>query len=202
MVQKTEPVRIDLSQFKLHIRLTPAVELTLHFDSPSRRFYLSVIALVVLEMKKIGRITSISLETHLDTLMLLNETVGGSAGSTKNLIPRIYRKWKDVLCDLEHGRLFKVAGRKKTYEDGAGKVYRFSDAEKDTWANLFEYKGSHQNVRLRFSIDRLGANLDDVVISYGQNPELINGDAWEGFIANLGKNIENESEKKEQDHKR
>ena len=97
MIQKTEPVRIDLSQFKLHIRITPGTELTLHFDSPSRRFYLAVIALVVHQMKKSGRITSIPLEAHLDTLILMNDTVGGSAGATGNLIPRIYRKWKDVI---------------------------------------------------------------------------------------------------------
>ena len=73
MIQKTEPVRIDLSQFKLHIRVTPGTELTLHFDSPSRRFYLAVIALVIHQMKKSGRITSIPLEAHLDTLIFLND---------------------------------------------------------------------------------------------------------------------------------
>ena len=187
MIQKTEPVRIDLSQFKLHIRITPGTELTLHFDSPSRRFYLAVIALVVHQMKKFGRVTSIPLDAHLDTLILLNATVGGSAGSTKNLIPRIYRKWKDVLCDLEHGGLFKVAGKKKTYEDGAGKVYRFSDAEKDAWANLFEYKGSEQHVRLRFAVDRISASLDDVAIVYEKHLET---DAWERFVADLGKEVQ------------
>ena len=93
-------IRIDLAQFKLHIRLKPKTELTLHFDSPSRRFYLSVMALVINEMKRLGQITSIPLETHTDQLMLLNETVGDSAGSSENLIPRIYRKWKDALPDL------------------------------------------------------------------------------------------------------
>ena len=57
-------------------------------------------------------------------------------------------------------------GRKKEQEDGTGKTYRFSEAEKDIWANLFEYKGSEEHVRLRFSIDKLGAGLDDVVIVY------------------------------------
>src|SRR5512136_1468092 len=106
-------VRIDLAQFKLHIRLKPKTELTLYFDSPSRRFYLSVIALVINEMKRLGQITSIPLETLTDQLILLNETVGDSLGLSGNLMPRIYRKWKDALPDLENAPLFKVVGRKK-----------------------------------------------------------------------------------------
>ena len=45
------------------------------------------------------------------------------------------------------------------------KTYPFTEAEKDSWANLFEYKGSEENVRLKFAIDRIGAGLDDVVSS-------------------------------------
>ncbi len=106
------PVRIDLNEFKLHIHLKK-VQLTLHFNSPSRRFYLSVIALVVNEMKRLGRISSIPLEAHAERLILLNETVGDSAGSSEkeSLIPRIYRKWKDALSDLEKASLFRVLGR-------------------------------------------------------------------------------------------
>ena len=84
MEERAKPVvRIDLAQFKLHIRLKSKTEVTLQFDSPSRRFYLSVIALVLNEMKRLGQITSIPLEAHADELMLLNETVGGSAGSSE-----------------------------------------------------------------------------------------------------------------------
>ena len=83
--------------------------------------------------------------------------------------------------DLENAPLFKVVGRKKE-EDGTGKTYRFSEADKDLWANLFEYKGSEEHVRLRFSIDKLGAGLDDIAIVY---EEALNGDAWGRFIASL-----------------
>jgi hypothetical protein len=92
MVEETPKfIRIDLNQFKLHLHLKPEVELTLHFDSPSRRFYLSVIALIVHEMKKRGRIASMPLQEHLDVLALLNKTVGAAAGSSKreHLLPRI-----------------------------------------------------------------------------------------------------------------
>ncbi len=184
-----EVIRIDLNQFKLHVHLKPKTELTLHFDSPSRRFYRTVIALAVNEMKKRGKITSIPLEEHAALLALLNETIGSSAGSSDkgNLLPRIYRKWKDALPDLENGPLFKVIGRKKELEDGIGKAYRFTEAEKDSWANLFEYKGSQENVRLRLSIDKLGASLDDVVIRYEDSQ---NSEAWERFISGLGQKEE------------
>ena len=179
-----QPIKIDLSQFKLHIHLKQKTELTLHFDSPSRMFYLAVIALVVNEMKRLGKITSIPLQDHSDLLALFNETIGGSAGSSdkERLIPRIYRKWKDALPDLENGPLFKVVGKKKDLEEGVGKTYHFTEAEKDHWANLFEYRGSEENIRLRFSIDKLEAGLDDIVILYEgyQNEE-----AWKRFLSSL-----------------
>ena len=185
MVKNTHPsIRIDLNEFKLHVDLKKGTELTLHFNSPSRMFYLSVIAFVVNEMKQLGKISSIPLEKHLDLLALLNESVGGSAGSSdkKNLLHRIYRKWKDALPNLEEAPLYKVLGRKKEYDEGIGKTYIFTETEKDSWANLFEYKGSEENVRLKFSIDKIGASLDDVVIVY---EDAFDGDAWERFCSSL-----------------
>ena len=186
MAENTKPhsVTIDLNQFKLHIELKNRIELTLHFNSPSRKFYLSVIAFVVNEMKRQGKITSIHLEIHHDLLALLNETLGESAGSSdkENLLSRIYRKWEHALPNLEEAPLFVVLGRKKGYEEGIGKTYPFTETEKDTWANLFEYKGSHENVRLKFAVDRIGVGLNDVEIIY---EDCLNGAAWERFISDL-----------------
>ncbi len=186
---KHRPIRIDLNQFKLHIDLKKRIELTLHFDSPSRRFYLSVIAFVVNEMKRLGKITSVPLEKNHELLVLLNDTVGGSAGSSdlENLQSRIYRKWKNALPNLEEAPLFKVLGRKKQYDEGVGKTYPFTDAEKDNWANLFEYIGSENNVRLKFALDKIGADLNDVDIIY---EDSINGDAWDKFLSSLQKKVE------------
>jgi len=81
MVQSSRPsIQIDLNEFKLYLHFKSRTQLTLSFDSPSRRFYLSVIALVVNEMKRFGKVKSISLEEHLDLLILLNESIGDSAG--------------------------------------------------------------------------------------------------------------------------
>ena len=186
MTGKTQkyPVTIDLNQSKLHLALNRSINLTLHFNSPSRRFYLSVIALVVNEMKKQGKITSILLEKHHDLLALLNDTVGGSAGSSKeeNLLSRIYKKWQYALPNLEEAPLFTVVGRKKGYEEGTSRVYSCTEAEKDTWANLFEYQGSHENVRLKLAIDKIGVDLNDILIVYD---DCVNGEAWEKFTSNL-----------------
>jgi adenylate cyclase len=129
------------------------------------------------------------LEKNHDLLVLLNDTVGGSAGSSdlENLQSRIYRKWKNALPNLEEAPLFKVLGRKKQYDEGSGKTYPFTDTEKDDWANLFEYIGSEKNVRLKFALDKIGAGLDDVDIIY---EDSINGDAWDRFLSSLQKKVE------------
>jgi len=147
------------------------------------------VAFLVQEMQKLGRITSIPLEEHYELLALLNETVGGSAGSSKKkkLISRIYKKWKSALPDLENAPLFRVLGKKKEYSDGTTRTYSFTDEEKDLWANLFEYKGSGENVRLRVSLDKLGASLDDVVITYGKAVGSEGASAWDGFLDALKK---------------
>jgi adenylate cyclase len=195
MVESLRPsIQIDLNEFKLHLYLKGRTQLTLHFNSPSRRFYLSVIALAVHEMKRSGKIKSIPLQEHLDLLVLLNETIGGAAGSSdkENLLPRIYKKWKDALPNLEEAPLFKVLGRKKEEGDGAiGKIYAFTDLEKDGWANLFEYVGSEENVRLKFAIDKIGVGLNETSIIFGDSQ---NGEAWDQFIASLKKEKQEEKE--------
>jgi adenylate cyclase len=115
--------------------------------------------------------------------------VGDSAGSSdkKNLLPRIYRKWQHALPNLEEAPLFKVLGRRKEYDSGTAKAYPFTESEKDSWANLFEYKGSEENVRLKFAVDRIGMGLDDVDIIY---EDSLNADAWEGFLATLKGKVE------------
>jgi len=180
-------IQIDLNEFKLCLQLKGRNQFTLHFNSPSRSFYLSVIALVINEMKKMGKIKSIPLQEHLDLLILLNESIGSAAGSSEkeNLLSRIYRKWKDALPNLEEAPLFRVLGRKKEEGDGTiGKAYSFTDAEKDGWANLFEYMGSHENVRLKFAIDKIGVHLDETSIIFGDSR---NGEAWDQFISSLKK---------------
>jgi adenylate cyclase len=186
-------IQIDLNTFRLHLHLKNKTQLTLHFNSASRRFYLSVIALVLNEMKKSGKVKSIPLQDHLDLLALLNESVGDAAGSSdkENLLPRIYTKWKNALPNLEEAPLFKVLGKRKEEEEGAiGKIYSFTDEEKDGWANLFDYLGSEENVRLRFAIDKVGVGLNETSIIFENS---VNGEAWDRFISSLKKDGKKES---------
>jgi adenylate cyclase len=188
MAENLRPyIQIDLDEFKLQIFFKNRKPLTLHFDTLSRRFYLSLIALVLIEMKRARKIKTIALQDYFDLLVLLNETVGGSAGSSNraSLFHRIYIKWKYALPNLEEAPLFQVLGRKKEGGDGAlGKVYLLTDEEKDGWANLFEYKGSEENVRLKFALDRIGVGLEESRIKFG---EYQDGEAWEQFVAELKK---------------
>ncbi len=80
---------------------------------------------------------------------------------------------------------------------GLARAYPFTETEKDIWANLFEYKGSHENVRLKFAVDRIGATLDDIVILY---EDSLNAEAWERFISSL-KEKEGEEEEAEPDQR-
>jgi len=178
---------IDLDQFKLYLHGGRDMDICLHFDSPSRRFYLTVIALIVNEMKRLNRVEPVSLSAHHEILSLLNETVGATAGSSKKqkLIPRIYKKWKSALPDLENAPLFRIPGKKKSYEDSFEKIYVFNEDLKDAWANLFDYTGSEINVRLRFSVDKLGLELDNVTIVYDEDSTDGDADAWEKFIRDL-----------------
>jgi hypothetical protein len=186
MIENSTPsLRIDLNEFKLHLLLINSPALTLHFSTPSRKFYLSLIALILYEMKKAGKIKTISMKDRFDLLALLNETIGCGAGSSnpQSLLHRVYTKWKDVLPNLEEAPLFKVLGRKKEEGNGTvGKVYSLTEAEKDGWANLFEYAGSEENVRLKLSLDRLGIALDQAHIVFGENQDQ---KAWEHYVAEL-----------------
>jgi adenylate cyclase len=187
MVKEREQIVIDLEQFKLHIDVPGSMVLSLHFDSPSRRFYLAVMAFLTNEMKRRGKIMCIPLRDHYGVLVKLNESVGGSAGSSEeeNLLPRIYRKWKNVLPNLEEAPLFKVLGRQKEYGISAGRAYRVTEEEKDLWANLFEYTGSEANTRLRFSIDRLGVGLEGIAVRYKDDHHSKDKGAWERFLDDL-----------------
>lgn len=185
MIHSRPSIQIDLEQFKLHINIPGRMVLTLLFDTPSRRFYLSLMAFVIESMKRAGGVSFVPLSPHVEMLSLLNETVGGSAGSSgkKRMLNRIYQKWKNALPDLESAPLFKVLGRKKAFDDAAEKGYRFDDQTKDAWANLFAYQGSGENIRLRLCVDGLGVSLDDIAILYGSGN---NGESpWELFLTSL-----------------
>ena len=137
-IKNGQPLKIDLIEFNLDLGLQGKRPVSLHFNTPSRRFYLSLIALVVMEMKKKGKVFPIPLAEHLGLLALINETVGGSAGSSEkeNLLPRIYRKWKHALPNLEEAPLFKVLGSRKEDDGADGRTYPFTGWSDDPAKSL------------------------------------------------------------------
>ena len=185
--QSISSIQVDLNNFKLHLSLPGLEAFTLHFDTPSRRFYLSLMVLVVEGMKKGNRHAFVSIEDQMEVLSLLNETVGQGAGSSRkmHLLPRIYRKWKGALPDLETAPLFRVVGRAKVHEDESRPVYRFDEKIKDTWANLFEYRGSRQKVKLRLAVEKLGLEPRDVRVIYGDEGQDLDDTAWKRFVNTL-----------------
>jgi adenylate cyclase len=92
-----------------------------------------------------------------------------------------------VLPNLEDAPLFRIIGRKKVYGQGIEKAYLCSEDEKDNWANLFEYKGSGENVRLRFSLDALDAGLTNCAVIYKNHTDK---EAWDQFVSDLKKDWE------------
>jgi formylglycine-generating enzyme required for sulfatase activity/pimeloyl-ACP methyl ester carboxylesterase len=91
-----------------------------------------------------------------------------------------------------------VVGRNKGFDDGSGKVYRFKGKTKDAWANLFEYTGSGENVRLRFSVEKVGVRPEDVFIVFGNEKDTNAGSAWERFINSLNRNVKEVVQKTEE----
>ena len=45
---------------------------------------------------------------------------------------------------------------------------------------FFEYMGTHENVRLKFAIGKIGINLDETSIIFGDSQ---NGATWDPFIS-------------------
>jgi len=161
---------MTLKEFKLHLHLKGSTQLTLLFNSPSRRFYLSVIALVVNEMKKLGKIKSIPLQEHLDLLSLLNESIGDAAGSSdkENLLPRIYRKWKNALPNWKKPLFLKSLERRRKR--------RMRQSERFIPLPMWKRMGgrvslitweARKNVRLKFAIDKIGVDLNEISMIFG-----------------------------------
>ena len=174
---------IDLETFVIQVEGKAFKEkLRLKFDSLSRKFYLTVIALVVNEMKKAGKVTSIKMENHYNTLVSLNENMGRKLGSSekKDLLGRIYRTWK-VLGNLEKAEHFEIMDRGRIYfRETKEKTYDCTEEEKDNWADLFECMGSETQIRLRLSINNLGLTLEDAKIQYHNSDS-----PWEDFLGDI-----------------
>ncbi|MGA9538564.1 MAG: hypothetical protein WBR24_21890, partial [Desulfobacterales bacterium] len=143
-MEKLESIQCDLAENKITLQfhgINPP--LVVHFDTPSRRFYFSIIALIIAEMKKLGRPGFVHMHRHQDILSRLDRSLSGKNASkhVEGMWAKIKMAWRHRLPDLESAALFKVLDRDliSPYEKGGKFRYQCSEAECDAWSSLFGY---------------------------------------------------------------
>ena len=185
-MEKLESIQCDLAENKITLQfhgINPP--LVVHFDTPSRRFYFSIIALIIAEMKKQGRPGFVHMHRHQDILTRLDRSLSGKNASkhVEGMWAKIKMAWRHRLPDLESAALFKVLDRDliSPYEKGGKYRYQCSEAECDAWAGLFGFD-ENNTWRFKFAVDSASVDLDDMFITM---EDLRDNSAWEAFIKRL-----------------
>ncbi len=183
---KLEKIKLDLGTYKVLLNFQNRKDpLVIHFDKPARRFYFSLIALVVTEMKNLDKPEFIYIRKHEKTLKLLDNSLAGPNASktAKGMWDKIRKAWRYNLPDLETGALFKIQDRNliSPYEKGGKYRYECSDVECDIWANLFGYDENNK-WRFKFAIDSASISLNDISVTLG---DLRSSSAWQEFVKSL-----------------
>jgi TolB-like protein/Tfp pilus assembly protein PilF len=183
---KLESIKLDLTTSKILLHFRNHQEpLVIHFDKPARRFYFSLIVLVVTEMKNLGKPGFIHIRKHEKILKVLDSSLAGEKASktAEGMWDKIRKAWRYSLPDLETGSHFKIVGRDliRPYERGGKYRYDCSDEESDTWATLFECDENNP-WRFKFAIELVSLNLNDISILSG---DLRDGAAWKEYLRTL-----------------
>ena len=183
---KLENIKLDLSTYKVLLNFQNHKEpFVIHFDKPARRFYFSLIALVVTEMKNLDKPEFIHIRKHEKTLKLLDDSLAGQNASktAKGMWDKIRKAWRYTLPDLETGTHFKILERNliPPYEKGGKYRYDCSDDECDTWANFFDYDENNP-WRFKFAIDLASISFNDISVTLG---DLRDNSAWKEFVKSL-----------------
>jgi len=183
---KLENIKLDLSAYKILLHFQNHKEpFVIHFDKPARRFYFSLIALVVTEMKNLDKPKFIHIRRHEKTLKLLDNSLAGQHASktVKGMWDKIRKAWRYTLPDLETGTHFKILDRNliPPYERGGKYRYDCSDDECDTWSNLFDYDENNP-WRFKFAIDSVSLGLNDISVTLGDQRD---NTAWKEFVKSL-----------------
>jgi adenylate cyclase len=185
-MEKVERIQCDLAEYKITLEFPgKKAPLVVHFDTPSRRFYLSIIALIITEMKKQGRPGFVHMPRHKDILTLLDKSLSGKKASehVEGMWAKINMAWRNRLPDLEAAALFKVLDRDlvSPFEKGGKYRYQCSEEECDVWAGLFVYDENNK-WRYKFAFDSASIGLDDISVTLGN---LRDNSAWEEFVNRL-----------------
>ncbi len=185
-MEKFERIHCDLAEYKITLEFPgDKAPLVVHFDTPSRRFYFSIIALIITEMKKQKVPGFVHMPRHKDILRLLDKSLSGKKASENvdGMWAKINMAWRNRLPDLEAAALFKVLDRElvSPYEKGGKYRYQCSEGECDLWAGLFGYDENNK-WRFKFAFDSVSVGLNDISVTLGN---LRDNSAWEEFVNRL-----------------
>lgn len=177
-------IQIDLNAFKIALQFANSQDpLTLHFDTPSRKFYFALIALIVHEMKHQASTGYINIRKYEKPIKFFDDALAGPHASSTidGMWEKIRKAWNYSLPDLGGAAHFKIEGRdlKPPYEKGGKFVYECSEEEGNLWSSLFEIDEIENKWRFKFAINNVGAALDKVTIKLG---DLQDDAAWRTFI--------------------
>jgi adenylate cyclase len=185
-MKKLETIQCDLTAYKITLQFHGSSSpLVVHFDTPSRRFYFSIIALIITEMKRQSRPGFVHIHRHQNVLTRLDQSLSGKNASEhpEGMWAKIKMAWRHRLPDLESAALFKILDRDLVapYEKGGKYRYQCAEAECDSWASLFGYD-ENNTWRFKFAVDSASVGLDDISVTLG---DLRDNSAWEEFIKRL-----------------
>jgi len=184
---KLDRIVLDLSKFTISLSFKQKKEpLTLLFNTPSRRFFFSVIALIVTEMKIAKKLKPVHIRNLKDELVFLDQRLAMKYASKDpgQMFDKIRKAWRNNLPRLQKGRHFVVLDRRKISDQKEGVEgieYVCSESECDIWATLFDYDETI-TWRYKFAVDNVSATLDDLCLVYRQDEGK---NAWDKFIKDL-----------------
>ena len=120
---KLEKIELNLESFWISLKFQGDQDpLVVQFDTPARRFYFAVIALMVKELKNLEKPGFIYIRKHEKQLRFLDKALSGqhTSATIDNMWEKIKKAWRERLPDLESASLFKIPNRNliKPYEKG------------------------------------------------------------------------------------
>lgn len=177
-------IDLDLAVYSIQLNFKDNTKpLSISFDTPSRKFYFSIIVLVVNEMKNSQKHSFIHIRKHEKILRLLDRSLGGMQYRSKTgkaMWDKIRKAWRYSLPDLEAATHFKILNRYLIPPYGKGERHRYkcSENECDIWANLFQYD-KNNTWRFKFDIESAFLGLEDIRLKFN---DLRDNSAWQEFI--------------------
>jgi hypothetical protein len=119
-----EIIDLDLEESLIRLHFKDYQKpLLISFNTPSRMFYLSLIALVIIEMKNLGSTEYIYIRKFEKKLKDLDDLLAGQHASNTidGMWDKIRKAWRYKLPDLEAAECFSILNREKLppYEKGS-----------------------------------------------------------------------------------